>query len=84
MNGGAAQYATAEAANSSPLQTLEHDALGVINAPSQALTGRPLIGDGANGAAGQAGGAGGWITATAATAEPAHPLRPAVTVVQRG
>src|SRR5262249_52987202 len=57
LNGGAAQYALAEAANASPLQTL----LDAINAPSEALTNRPLIGDGANGGPGQNGGAGGWI-----------------------
>src|ERR1700730_6700399 len=52
---GAAAYAAAEAANASPLDAV----LGVINAPSQLLLGRPLIGNGADGGAGQAGGAGG-------------------------
>ncbi|KAA1245683.1 PE family protein [Mycobacterium simiae] len=42
---GADSYAITEAANASPLQQL----LNAINAPSQALTGRPLIGDGAAG-----------------------------------
>jgi hypothetical protein len=50
MNAGAARYAGAEAANANPLQTLEQDLLGVINAPTEALLGRPLIGNGANGA----------------------------------
>ncbi|OBF48961.1 PE family protein, partial [Mycobacterium sp. 852002-50816_SCH5313054-b] len=52
-------YASAEAANASPLQEL----LNVINAPTQTLLGRPLIGNGANGApgTGQNGGAGGIL-----------------------
>src|SRR6185437_14391229 len=44
--GGA--YASAEAANASPLQTLEQGVLDVVNAPTQALLGRPLIGNGTN------------------------------------
>lgn len=36
MSGGAAQYALAEAANASPLQTVEQAALGAVGAPSQA------------------------------------------------
>ncbi|MEK0539001.1 PE family protein [Mycobacterium ulcerans] len=40
---GAGAYSGAEAANASPLQTLEQDLLAGINAPSQMLTGRPLI-----------------------------------------
>ncbi|EUA88749.1 PE family protein [Mycobacterium ulcerans str. Harvey] len=57
MAAGAASYATAEAANASPLQA----ALDAVNAPAQALLGRPLIGDGADGAPGQPGGAGGLL-----------------------
>ncbi|WP_264991499.1 PE domain-containing protein, partial [Mycobacterium kiyosense] len=55
--GGA--YAQAEAAGADPLQLVEN----VINAPTQALLGRPLIGDGANGTAGTGanGGAGGIL-----------------------
>lgn len=47
-------YAVAEAASATPLQNV----LDAINAPVQSLTGRPLIGDGANGidGTGQAGG----------------------------
>ncbi len=37
------------AVNADPLQTLEQDILGAINAPTQTLLGRPLIGNGANG-----------------------------------
>ncbi|MCV7144782.1 PE family protein [Mycobacterium riyadhense] len=55
-------YASAEAANASPLQILQQGVLGAINAPTQALLGRPLIGDGANGtAANPNGGAGGLL-----------------------
>ena len=66
LSAGAGQYAAAEAANASPLQTIEQDLLGVINAPSQLLTGRPLIDNGANGytnsqGVGTPGGAGGWL-----------------------
>ncbi|WP_204078971.1 GH12 family glycosyl hydrolase domain-containing protein [Mycobacterium riyadhense] len=41
-------YASAAAANVSPLQTLAQQALNTVNAPSEALLGRPLIGDGAD------------------------------------
>src|SRR6202453_2457387 len=59
MNGGAAQYAASEAANASPLQPL----LNAINAPTEALVGRPLIGNGVNGAPGTGanGGGGGGV-----------------------
>src|ERR1700677_1423267 len=60
---GGLSYAAGEAANASPLQHLEQDVLGVINAPTNALFNRPLIGNGVNGAAGTgaAGGAGGFL-----------------------
>ncbi len=59
LSTAAGSYAAAEAANASPLQTVVQDLLGVINAPTNALLGRPLIGDGANGtAANPNGGAG--------------------------
>jgi hypothetical protein len=51
MNGAGGAYAVAEAANASPLQALEQDVLGAINAPTQTLLGRPLIGNGADGTA---------------------------------
>ncbi|MCV7123126.1 PE family protein, partial [Mycobacterium lacus] len=44
LSAGAVSYAAAEAANASPMQ----QALAVVNAPTQALIGRPLIGNGAN------------------------------------
>jgi PE family len=62
LTAASAAYAGAEAANASPLQTL----LNIVNAPTDALLGRPLIANGANGIAGgtlaQAnGGAGGIL-----------------------
>ncbi|SOJ57838.1 putative PE-PGRS family protein PE_PGRS24 [Mycobacterium simulans] len=56
---GAGSYASAEAASATPMQEL----LNLINAPFVTLTGRPLIGNGANGApeSGANGGAGGWL-----------------------
>ena len=63
LTGAGSAYGLAEAANGSPLQTLEQDILGVINAPTNLVLGRPLIGPGSNGApgTGQAGGAGGIL-----------------------
>src|SRR5690242_18735564 len=52
LTGASSAYAAAEAANVSPLQAIELLALRVINAPSRALLGRPLIGDGDSGAPG--------------------------------
>ncbi|WP_415624220.1 PE family protein, partial [Mycobacterium intermedium] len=58
-------YQAAEAANVTPLAAYtaaEQAVLGAINAPTLALLGRPLIGNGANGTSpGQAGGAGGLL-----------------------
>ncbi|WP_156664597.1 PE family protein, partial [Mycobacterium sp. 852002-51057_SCH5723018] len=51
LSGAGLSYAATEAANASPLQTLEQDVLGAINAPTQTLLGRPLIGNGADGTA---------------------------------
>lgn len=42
LTSGARMYAATEAANASPLQTLEQDVL--INAPTNLVLGRPLIG----------------------------------------
>ncbi len=60
LQAGANTYSSAEAANASPLQTLKQEILGVINAPTEALLDRPLIGNGANattrGGSGQDGG----------------------------
>ncbi|MXI70365.1 PE domain-containing protein [Mycobacterium tuberculosis] len=48
---------------STSVHTLQQAALNVVNEPFQTLTGRPLIGNGANGTpgTGAAGGAGGWL-----------------------
>jgi PE family len=70
LNGGAGSYLATEAANASPLQTVAaasqpaqtvaDDVLGFINAPTELLLGRPLLGNGVDGTAtnpnGQAGG----------------------------
>ncbi|MGB9308114.1 MAG: PE family protein, partial [Mycobacterium sp.] len=53
LTAGAGSYASAEAANvaavvANPAQSTQQDLLGLINAPSLALAGRPLIGNGAN------------------------------------
>jgi hypothetical protein len=62
VNAGAASYASAEAANATPLQSVQDNVLAVINAPTQAVLGRPLIGDGANATvAGGKGGDGGLL-----------------------
>ncbi|WP_459758683.1 PGRS repeat-containing protein, partial [Mycobacterium riyadhense] len=49
--------------STSPLHTLQQDVLKAINAPIQAVSGRPLIGNGAPGAVGtgQDGAPGGWL-----------------------
>lgn len=56
-------YAAAEAASANPLQAVADGVLGAINAPTNFLLGRPLIGDGFNGTpgTGQDGGAGGIL-----------------------
>ena len=61
LNSGVGSYLAAEAANTSPLQAVEQGALGALNAPAEALWGRPLVGNGANGGPGQPGGAGGLL-----------------------
>ncbi len=59
LSAAVGSYVSAEATNAAPLATLEHNVLNALNAPTQALLGRPLIGDGAAGApgTGQAGAA---------------------------
>ena len=66
LTAGAGLYTATEAANANPLQILQQDVLGLVNAPTTALLARPLIGDGANGVtsvqgAGTPGGAGGLL-----------------------
>ncbi|WP_373198695.1 PE family protein, partial [Mycobacterium marinum] len=56
LSAGGGGYGAAEAAN------VQQSLLNLINGPTQALLGRPLIGNGADGTApGQAGGAGGLL-----------------------
>lgn len=57
LHAGAGSYASAEAVN------VEQNVLSVVNAPTQMLLGRPLIGDGVSGAAGSGanGGPGGIL-----------------------
>ncbi|MCV7077687.1 PE family protein, partial [Mycobacterium szulgai] len=59
LTAGVGSYVSTEAASASPLQQL----LNLINAPSVALTQRPLIGNGTNGAPGTGndGTPGGWL-----------------------
>lgn len=73
LSTAAGAYGSAEAANASPLQ----QALNVINAPTQTLLGRPLIGNGTNGApgTGQAGGPGGCCGVMAVTAVRGRPVK---------
>ena len=57
LTAGARSYVSAEAANvaaftANPAQTIGRDLLGPINAPTLALFGRPLIGNGASAATG--------------------------------
>jgi hypothetical protein len=47
MSGGSVQYALTEAANASPLQTVEQGVMGGVGAPAQALSQGPSIGNGA-------------------------------------
>jgi PE family len=68
LTAGARSYVSAETANvaaftANPAQTVQQDLLSLINAPSLALTGRPLIGNGANAAPGSGanGGNGGLL-----------------------
>ncbi|WP_205873744.1 PE domain-containing protein [Mycobacterium camsae] len=63
VNAASGAYAAAEAVNAGPLQPVVDQVLGAINAPTNLLLGRPLIGDGYNGTpgTGQAGGDGGIL-----------------------
>ena len=84
LSGAEGAYAAAEAANASPLQAAEQAASNIQwFSPWQDLTGRPLVGNGANAVAGtgQNGGDGGWILGNAATAARVAPGRLAATVV---
>lgn len=55
LTSSAGAYAATEASSASPLQSLEQDVLAAVNAPTQAIFGCPLIGNGGPGGAGGAG-----------------------------
>lgn len=76
---GGGAYAAAEAASVSPLQS----ALDLLNAPTQALLGRPLVGNGANGprGLGQTAAMAGFCSGPGG---PAGPERPAWRVATAG
>ena len=63
LTGGANAYASAEAANASPLQTMAQAALNTANATTDAPLGRPIFGSGTNGfpGTGETGGLGGIL-----------------------
>jgi PE family len=72
LKAGANSYASAEAVNIGQLGQLSSSALNAVNWPFQELTGRALIGNGANGyttsqGAGTAGGPGGWLSGNGGT-----------------
>lgn len=51
LSSAAGSYLAAEAANASPLLTVEQDLLAAVNAPTELLFGRALIGNGTDGTA---------------------------------
>ncbi|MDP7707283.1 MULTISPECIES: PE domain-containing protein [unclassified Mycobacterium] len=63
VNSAGGAYAAAEVINAGPLQPVVDGVLGAINAPTNLLLGRPLIGNGYDGTpgTGQAGGDGGIL-----------------------
>ena len=59
---GARSYASAEASSAALVHSMEQTVVGVVNAPAEALTGRPLVGNGADATvAGARGTDGGWL-----------------------
>lgn len=89
LTAGAGSYMAAEAAAASPLQALQLELLNAINAPTLALLGRPLIGDGTDAAPAEtvgpatmappatAGAAASAGPGEPCSASPANPVRPA-------
>ncbi|EUA06469.1 PE family protein [Mycobacterium kansasii 732] len=61
LNSSAGSYQAGEAQAVSLLQTAQLDLLGAVNAPTLALLGRPLIGDGATGTGSSPNGAAGGL-----------------------
>src|ERR1700733_10671704 len=49
LSANSGTYGATEAANVAPLKVFEQVLLGLVNAPTELLMGRPLIGNGANG-----------------------------------
>jgi hypothetical protein len=78
LNSAGNSYAAAEAVNASPLQTLEQGVLGLINAPTNAMVGRPLVGNGNDGTpgTGQNGGAGGLLVGNGGNGASGAPGQP--------
>ncbi|MCV7074388.1 PE family protein, partial [Mycobacterium szulgai] len=69
LKGGVTAYSSAEAIN------VEQAVLGLINAPTQTLLGRPLIGNGANATTpGGAGGDGGILWGNGGNGAPVRPV----------
>jgi hypothetical protein len=69
LSSGSRAYLAAEAAGASLLQAVQHDLLGAVNAPTEALLGRALIGTGAIGpAASPSGGIAGAVRVAGAGA----------------
>ena len=63
LSSASCSYLAAEAADASLLQTVRHDLQGAVNAPTEVLLGRVLIGNGAAAGLAGAGGAGAVSTA---------------------
>ncbi|WP_142995491.1 PE family protein, partial [Mycobacterium persicum] len=77
LNAAASSYAGVEAIGAAALQSPIAGLLDVVNAPTLALWGRPLIGDGANGASGRDGGAGGLLLGNGGDGGPGNGSHPA-------
>ncbi|EUA02177.1 PE family protein [Mycobacterium kansasii 824] len=76
-------YASTDAANA--LAAAGQQVTNAVNGPTQALTGRPLIGDGADGIApGQNGGHGGWLIGNGGDGAPGAPGQAAAAVATPG
>ena len=88
MTAAANSYAGAEAASASPLQAVSREALNAVNTPTEALLGRPLVGNGTPGTATDPnGGAGGLLYGNGGNGysfRAALLLRPVVAVARRG
>ena len=82
LNGAGSAYAAAEAANASPLQAVVRGAQSLaVFSPVKDLTGRPLVGNGANAAPGTGlnGAPGGWLLGDGGAGGSGALIRTAVT-----